>query len=121
MIKYTPKFIQYIQKNGKNFTSKQRKLISEKEIKKYVKNYIKNHTYFSQRNVSLDFIRDILKYQDRISSRSLDKCFMQLSKKIQSYISRAILPALINEGILTKFNTRNYKIIENLDVSLIEV
>lgn len=114
---YIPKFVEYVQENGKSFTSQQKELINEKEIKKYVKSYLKNNSYFSQRNVTIDFIRNILEYE----GWSFNNPFKQLSKKIQSYISRAILPELLRKEILVRYNTRNYRIIKNLDVSLIEL
>ena len=121
MINYTPKFIEYVQENGKNFTSRQRELINEQVVKNYVKNYLSTHTFFSARNVALDFIFNKLKYKGWISSRNKSNPFRKLVKKLQTYVTRAILPTLIEKGVLMKFNTRNYKIDPTIDTSLIEL
>lgn len=118
---YIPKFKEYVQENGKIFTFEQRKLINEKEVKKYIKNFIKYHTFFSPKNAALDFIYNKLEYKNRITSKDLDNPFRMLSRKLKLYISHVILPELIESGILIKYNTKNYKIIKNLDISLIEV
>lgn len=89
-------------------------IINSIKLEDFVKDYIKNHKYFSNNNISINYILDVCGFSISDFKKGYYKEKLPIFRKKLNYDISFIIKRLKEEGFvkIKQYNTKTFKVIQ---------